>query len=497
MKFRRRSNCILFAVVFSFIVVTTANAGFVQQGNKLVGTGAAGGAFQGWSVSLSADGNTAIVGGPFNDNYAGAAWVFMRANGLWSQQGLKLVGTGATVGAQQGWSVSLSADGNTAIAGGPNDNNGTGAAWVFTRANGVWSQQGLKLVGTGTTGAAEQGWSVSLSADGNTAIVGGRFDNSNVGATWVFTRANGVWSQQGLKLVGAGAAGIANQGWSVSLSADGNTAIVGGPYDNNQAGAAWVYVSSNSPTPAGSNVSVQPVDPTTGTTPVTITFSNVTTPGTTSVTTTGTGTPPPNGFKLGDPPVYYSVDTTAGYSGPIHICIDYSNISYGSEKDLKLFHWSSTTNSWKDVTDPGYPDLVHHIICGTITSFSLFGAFEPTYSFMGFLPPVENLPVMNTAKAGQTIPVKWQLVDGAGSYISDLSVVTGVTFQQVQCSDVSATLTNEVSTTTSGSSGLRYDASTNQFIYTWKTDKSMAGNCYLLTLTLYEFNKYEAYFELK
>jgi hypothetical protein len=53
-----------------------------------------------------------------------------------TQQGPKLVGTGA-VGDQQGTSVSLSGDGNTAIAGGPSDNENTGAAWVYTRSNGV------------------------------------------------------------------------------------------------------------------------------------------------------------------------------------------------------------------------------------------------------------------------------------------------------------------------------------------------------------------------
>jgi hypothetical protein len=49
------------------------------------------------------------------------------------------------------------------------------------------------------------------------------------------------FSQQGPKLAGTGALGIADQGFSLSLSADGNTAIVGGPVDNSSAGAAWVF----------------------------------------------------------------------------------------------------------------------------------------------------------------------------------------------------------------------------------------------------------------
>ena len=89
-----------------------------------------------------------------------------------------------------------------------------------------FTQQGPKLVGTGAVGRlVEQGFSVALSADGNTAVVGGLNDNLGAGAVWVFTRSNGVWTQQGNKLVGTGAVGTADQGVSVALSADGETNI--------------------------------------------------------------------------------------------------------------------------------------------------------------------------------------------------------------------------------------------------------------------------------
>jgi hypothetical protein len=221
-----------------------ALADFAQQGSKLIGNGAVGNASQGWSVSVSADGNTAIVGGRTDNGSAGAAWVYTRSGGVWSQQGSKLVGTGAVGNAIQGFSVALSADGNTAIVGGTGDNSDAGAAWVFTRSGGVWTQQGSKLVGTGAVGKPRQGISVSLSADGNSAIVGGYADNDFAGAAWVFTRSGGVWTQQGSKLVGTGAVGLAVQGFSVSLSADGDTAIVGGKWDNSDAGAAWVFTRS-------------------------------------------------------------------------------------------------------------------------------------------------------------------------------------------------------------------------------------------------------------
>ena len=57
-----------------------------------------------------------------------------------------------------------------------------------------FSQQGSKLVGTAVVGLAEQGWSVALSADSNTAIVGGLADNRITGAAWVFTRSGDVWT---------------------------------------------------------------------------------------------------------------------------------------------------------------------------------------------------------------------------------------------------------------------------------------------------------------
>src|SRR5208282_5961916 len=73
-----------------------------------------------------------------------------------------------------------------------------------------------------------------------------------IGASWVFTRSDGAWTQQGSNLVGSGAIGpFVYQGWSVALAGDGNTIAVGGPYDNPSCpsdvcvggiGAAWVFV---------------------------------------------------------------------------------------------------------------------------------------------------------------------------------------------------------------------------------------------------------------
>ena len=145
-----------------------------------------------------------------------------------------------------GNAVALSGDGNTLLVG----TRLGDVARIFTRTNGVWDPQGTKLVATGESGNSLQGFSVGLSSDGNTALVGGPQDDSNTGATWVFTRTNGAWSQMGSKLVGTGAVGSPGTGNAVAISGDGNTALLGRPLDDakylNQAtGAAWVFARSD------------------------------------------------------------------------------------------------------------------------------------------------------------------------------------------------------------------------------------------------------------
>jgi hypothetical protein len=214
-----------------------------QQDGKLAGTGAVGTATQGSAIASSADGTTIVVAGGYDNNGMGAVWIYTRSGTTYTQQGLKLIGTGGTGSSQlnQGRSVAISADGNTIIIGGPGDNNNIGAAWVFTRIGTTWAQQGAKLVGTGNVGAARVGASVAISADGNTAIMGGYNDAGGAGASWVFTRQNGVWVQQGSKLTANDNYVQASQGVSVAISADGNTAVVGGTADFNNVGGAWVY----------------------------------------------------------------------------------------------------------------------------------------------------------------------------------------------------------------------------------------------------------------
>jgi hypothetical protein len=115
----------------------------------------------------------------------------------------------------------------------------SGSNFTVSAPQAITTQTGNKVSGNDNIGAAFQGLPIALSANGNTAIIGGNDDNSGQGAAWVFTKVNGFWSQQGSKLIGTGNIGAASQGISVALSADGNTAMIGGYYDNTGQGAAW------------------------------------------------------------------------------------------------------------------------------------------------------------------------------------------------------------------------------------------------------------------
>jgi hypothetical protein len=231
----------------SAAVFTRSGSSFVQQGPKIPAPAA--GSFA-RSVALSADGNIALIGADRESSDAGAAYVFTRSGSTWTQTA-RLTPTDETGAGSFGYSVALSADGATAVIGGPSDDNtgmSVGAAWVFTRSGTTWTQQGSKLVPNDATGGADAGQAVAVSDDGNTALIGGPIDHTvsggSVGAAWVFTRSMLAWSQQGSKLTPTTTTTASAFGSSVALSADGDRAMVGAPFDGN-AGAAWPFVRSS------------------------------------------------------------------------------------------------------------------------------------------------------------------------------------------------------------------------------------------------------------
>jgi parallel beta-helix repeat protein len=270
---------------------------------------------------------------------------------------------------------------------------------------------------------------------------------------------------------------------------DGNPRIGNGTVDI----GAYESVSVPGATPIGENVPVTPADPNPAVpgTSVKMTFSEVTLAGITSVASTQSGTPPPTGFSLGDPPVYFDITTTATVVPPITVCINYTGISFVDESTLRLYH-QTPVGGWEDVTIS--LDQDKKIICGVSSSLSPFAILKATYQFVGFFPPVQTGPAeVNLVKAGSAIPLKWQLLDKRGVVISDLSAVTGIRYQQKQCSD-STLLYDLVLADSTGNSGLKISG--NQYHYNWKTAKNMAKKCYRLNVELFRFDVHSADFQM-
>jgi hypothetical protein len=118
---------------------------------------------------------------------------------------------------------------------------------------------------------------------------------------------------------------------------------------------------------------------------------------------------------------------------------------------------------------------------------------QVTYNFAGFFQPIDNLPTLNSAKAGQAIPVKFSLGGNKGLNI----FAAGYPFSQRITCDTSAPLDDIEQTDTPGSSGLSYDPGSDQYHYVWKTDKAWSGTCRKLVVKLIDGTTHIANFKFK
>jgi len=118
------------------------------------------------------------------------------------------------------------------------------------------------------------------------------------------------------------------------------------------------------------------------------------------------------------------------------------------------------------------------------------------YSFSGFFSPVDNPPVVNVAKAGQTVPFKWRITDATGTAISDSGSFSGFASYPVGCNEYAGSLLEAIPEQAAGASGLQYLGNGN-WQYNWKTSKGYAGTCRMMVLTLRDGAQFTAIFKFK
>ena len=201
-----------------------------------------------FGASVAIDGDTLVAGAFLDDTGAksdqGAAYVFTRSGTIWTEQ-QKLAASDGEDGDRFGFSVAI--DGDTVVAGAPNDDNGPninqGAAYVFTRSGTIWTEQAKLTASDGET-VDEFGFSVAI--EGDTAVVGSRFARLGVnlsrGAAYVFTRDGTIWSEF-QKLFASD--GKVDDQFGFSVAIDGNTVVAGAILADGvkkNSGAAYVFV---------------------------------------------------------------------------------------------------------------------------------------------------------------------------------------------------------------------------------------------------------------
>jgi len=121
---------------------------------------------------------------------------------------------------------------------------------------------------------------------------------------------------------------------------------------------------------------------------------------------------------------------------------------------------------------------------------SLQRTYRVVYDFTGFVAPVDNLPALNSMKAGAAVPVKFALAGNQGLAVFAAGSPTS---GPVACSS-SAPVETVEQTVTAGSSSLTYDTTTGRYSYVWKTNKEWAGTCRTLTVTLADGTQHRALF---
>lgn len=190
----------------------------------------------GKTTAVSDDGNIMLVAAVGEEGYRGAVYYYKYDGVTWAYQNY-FVPASITTNERFGIWMEMSGDGTTVLVGASADNDITGSAFVFTRDGDTWTEQEYFQ---GENPGDEFGLTVSLSEDGNTAIVGAQKHNGSRGAAYLYARSGDTWTEQG-KLTSPSPQAGHSFGAAVSVNADGSTAVVGAPGNASSPGKAYIY----------------------------------------------------------------------------------------------------------------------------------------------------------------------------------------------------------------------------------------------------------------
>ncbi len=395
-----------------------------------------------------------------------------------------------------------------------NTTNLVNDVWVLSDADGtgpmpVWSQ----LSPIGPAPAARFIYSSAYDSTSNRLVIYGgglTYNGTPANDVWLLEHANGIGGlPQWTQLLSDGAPGSPRLGGcATSLNPFTNEYTIfgggpGGPYETNDVWTlsnatdvvgthTWTKQFPSGGPPAARIPYTGVYDPTTkrmtvfsgmwrdtngtgwyhtDTWVLSLDFGGDTTPPVTTVTGVANGAV----YTLGAVPTAGCTTTDSGSGVAVNATLSTSG---GTSNGVGTF----------TATCSGAADNAGNLAAPVSVSYSV------QYRFFGFFAPVST-GVLNSAKAGQTIPMKWQIADSNSNQVTSLGSVSRLNSVSIQCSG--SALGTEVPADTSGSSGLRYDSTGNQFVFTWQTNRAWAGTCQRFVLFLDDGTMHSADFNMK
>ncbi|MFN8493559.1 MAG: PxKF domain-containing protein [Caldilineaceae bacterium] len=408
--------------------------------------------------ALAVSGSDLYVGGIFTT----AGGVSANRIAKWDGSSWSALGTGLNVGSSVN---ALAVSGSDLYAGGS-----------FTTADGVsanfiakWDGSSWSALGTGLNGQV-----TALAVSGRDLYVAGFFTTAGGGSANRIAKWDGSsWSAFGSGLNSA----------VLALALSGSDFYVGGAFSTAggkpalRIAKAQALIAQLAVTGQGVNIP-----------------SGATTPSSSNATDFGSvnlGSPVAHTFTLnnnGSVDLTVSAISTSGGNASDFVSSGLplpATIAAGSSATFNVTFTPSavglrTTTLTIASNDPNKPSY----------TFALQGT--GLFAFNGFFQPVDNLPALNTVKAGQGIPVKFSL---GGNQGLNILAAGSPASQQIAC-DNAAPLA-PIEETTTANSGLTYDASSGQYNYVWKTEKSWAGTCRQFVLRLTDGANHLANFKFK